>query len=247
MTMPAEEGGGDAELTPSGGAGKVVGDGTRIDLVAVNVGRPAHLGVHRGRPVTSGIAKRPVPPGATELWLSTTNLAGDGQADLEVHGGPDKAVYAYPSEHLVRWAVELGDPDLTDPGRRPAPFGENLSTSGWLEHDVCIGDRWRWGEALLEVCQPRWPCYKLSMHRARGDIGPRLKESGRTGWYLRVLHEGSVPVRGPVEVVGRHPAGVTVLDAHEVARPGSVLGVEEILAVDALAVEWQEMLRRRLG
>jgi len=208
----------------------------------VNVGLPAFLGMHRGRPVESGIAKLPV-TGVSELWLSTTGLEGDGQADLEDHGGPDKAVYAYPSEHLPAWAAELEEADLG-----PAPFGENLSTGGWTEHDVFIGDRWRWGDALLEVCQPRWPCFKLAIHRGRGDIGGRLKDAGRTGWYLRVLEAGAVPVAGPMTVVERHPAAVTVLAAHDAARPGhaSTVVIEQLLAVDALADEWRGLLTRRL-
>ncbi|MEA2933150.1 MAG: hypothetical protein QOI56_1935 [Actinomycetota bacterium] len=212
-----------------------------MGLRAVNVGMPAFLGMHRGRPVESGIAKRPVTD-AAELWLSNTGLEGDGQADLEDHGGRDKALYAYPSEHLPAWAAELEEPDLG-----PAPFGENLSTAGWREEDVGIGDRWRWGDALLEVCQPRWPCYKLAIHRRRGDIGGRLKDSGRTGWYLRVLQEGAVPVAGPMAVVQRHPAGVTVLASHQAARPGHVPpeAIEAILAVEALADEWRGMLSRR--
>jgi len=214
-----------------------------VGLRAVNVGMPALLGMHRGREVESGIAKRPVTATTAELWLSTTGLEGDGQADLVDHGGRDKAVYAYPSEHLAAWASELEQPDLG-----PAPFGENLSTSGWTELDVCIGDRWRWGDALLEVCQPRWPCFKLALHRGRGDIGGRMKESGRTGWYLRVLEAGAVPVAGPMAVIAHHPAGVTVFAVHDAARPGHAAAgaIEELLAVDALADEWRGMLTRRL-
>ena len=212
-----------------------------VGLRAVNVGPVAFLGMHRGQPITSGIAKLPVPSGV-ELWLSSTGLEGDGVADLVDHGGRDKAVYAYPSEHLPAWAAELDQPDLG-----PAPFGENLSTAGWREEDVCIGDRWRWGDALLEVSQPRWPCFKLAMYRGRGNIGRLLKNAGRTGWYLRVLQEGAVPVAGPLAVVERHPAGATVLAAHEAARPGGVSpeAIEEVLAVEALADEWREMLTRR--
>jgi MOSC domain-containing protein YiiM len=214
-----------------------------VALMAVNVGTPTLLGMHRGRPVHSGIAKRPVPAGVDELWLGRTNLEGDGQADLEVHGGVDKAVYAYPSEHLPAWRAVLDEEDLG-----PAPFGENLSTAGWLEGDVRIGDRWRWGDAVLEVCQPRWPCYKLAIHRGRGDIGGLLKEAGRTGWYLRVLVEGRVPVAGPIEVAERHPAGATVLAMHEAARPGHVPAevVEELLGVEPLAAQWRRLLASRL-
>ena len=209
-----------------------------VRIVSVSVGRPRHLGFHRGRPVDSGIVKQPVAEGT--LHLGRTNLEGDGQADLSCHGGPDKALYAYPSEHLAPWSEELGQ-DLG-----PAAFGENITTSGVTEDDVGIGDRWAWGEALVEVCQPRWPCFKLAMLRGRGDVGRRMKETGRTGWYLRVLREGAVPVTGSIEVVFRHPAGVTVRAVHEAARATSMPQevVEGLLGVDALAESWRSKLVR---
>ena len=212
---------------------------TKLELVSVNVAMPQHLGLHRGQRITSGIAKRPVT--ADSLWLDHLNLAGDAQADLEVHGGPDKAVYAYPSEHLPKWAAELGQ-ELG-----PAAFGENLSTAGGTEDDVCIGDRWFWGDAVLEVCQPRTPCFKLAMHRGRGDIGRLLRSSGRTGWYLRVLQPGRVPVAGPV-TVEPHPMGATVAVVHEAARPGAAPldVVQALLSVEPLALEWKLALAARL-
>lgn len=217
-----------------------------VSLVAVNVGMPSLLGVHRGREVISGMVKRPV--GGSDLWLARLNLEGDGQADLTVHGGPDKAVYAYPTEHLPAWSSELGQ-DLG-----PADFGENLSTAGCDEDDVCIGDRWRWGDALLEVCQPRWPCFKLAMYRRRGDIGEIMKTSGRTGWYLRVLEEGRVPVGGPIDVELRHPMAATVRLCHQAARtpPAKSAGVPEevleaLLGVEPLAAGWQAKITARLA
>jgi MOSC domain-containing protein YiiM len=213
-----------------------------VGLASVNVGLPAYLGQHRGRPVESGIAKRPVT--AEELWLDWVNLEGDGQAELDVHGGRDKAVYAYPSEHLAEWSEELGE-DLG-----PAAFGENLTTVGWTEDDVCIGDRWAWGDAIVEVCQPRWPCYKLAMYRGRGDIQRRLRRSGRTGWYLRVLQPGRVPVAGPVTVVERHPVGATVRLCHDARSPGGGVPPEVVAAlvdVEPLAAEWRDNLVRVLA
>ena len=200
---------------------------------------PEYLGDFRGHRITSGIAKRPV--SAEYLWLSSLNLEGDAQADLEVHGGPDKAVYAYPSEHLPKWAAELGQ-DLG-----PAPFGENLSTAGGTEDDVCIGDRWYWGDAVLEVCQPRSPCFKLTMHRGRGDIGRLLRASNRTGWYLRVLQEGRVPVAGPIRVEP-HPMGATVSVMNEATKPGEAPAdvIQALLAVEPLAMEWKLFLAARL-
>jgi MOSC domain-containing protein YiiM len=200
---------------------------------------PEYLGHFRGQPIRSGIAKRPVT--AEYLWLDRLNLEGDAQADLEVHGGPDKAVYAYPSEHLPKWAAELGQ-ELG-----PAPFGENLSTAGGTEDEVCIGDRWYWGDAVLEVCQPRSPCFKLTMHRGRGDIGRLLRNSNRTGWYLRVLEPGRVPVAGPIRVEP-HPMGATVSVVNEATKPGAapVDVLQALLAVEPLAMEWKLFLASRL-
>jgi MOSC domain-containing protein YiiM len=212
----------------------------QVGLRSVNVSLPKYLGDHRGEPIVSGIAKEPVT--AEHLWLDWVNLEGDGQAGLDVHGGPDKAVYAYSSENTALWSEELGE-ELG-----PAAFGENLTTEGCDEDDVCIGDRWEWGDALLEVCQPRWPCFKLTMHRGRADIGRLMRANGRTGWYLRVLRPGRVPVAGPITVVERHPAGATVRLAHEAASPkGPPQDVRlAVLALEPLATEWQEMIADRL-
>jgi MOSC domain-containing protein YiiM len=218
-----------------------------IGLAAVNVGVPRLLATTRGEGpaarVWSGIGKAPVAAGSV-LWLTELNLSGDGQADLSVHGGVDKAVYAYPSEHLEPWRDEL-DEDLG-----PAPFGENLSTVGVLEDDVRIGDVWTWGSAALQVTQPRWPCFKLALHRRRADIQSRLRASGRTGWYLRVLEVGEVPVDGPIEVAIRDPAGITVHDAHRAMgdRHLDDAGlVRAVAAHRALAQQWRVPLLDRLA
>jgi MOSC domain-containing protein YiiM len=213
-----------------------------IELAAVFVGTPSVLAESRGEKVWSGIRKHAVPSDAT-LWLSFINLSGDGQADLSVHGGADKAVYAYPSEHLAPWGAELE----TDLG--PAAFGENLSTIGALERDVCIGDEWSWGSAVLQVSQPRWPCFKLALHRGRADIQSRMRSTGRTGWYLRVLEPGEVPAAGPIEVIARDPAGVTVEDAHLAMSDHHLLAPDLDRAVaghPALAEMWREPLLERL-
>ena len=210
-----------------------------VELMSVNVGRPSFLGMHRGHPVTSGIVKKPV--AAESIHLDWLNLEGDGQADLESHGGEDKAVYAYPSEHLAPWSAELGQ-ELG-----PNAFGENLTTAGWQEADVCIGDLWAWGDAVLEVCQPRWPCYKLGLHRGTQTILAKFRASGRTGWYLRVLQPGDVPVAGPIYVAERHPAAVTVLDVHEARLNGtSDDQLDLMLDLEPLAAEWKHSLARHV-
>jgi MOSC domain-containing protein YiiM len=207
---------------------------SEVRLVSVNVGQPRVIGATRwGKPIRSGIVKQPVT--AASISLDTLNLDGDRQADLKVHGGRDKAVYAYPVEHLPLWNDELG----TDFG--PGPLGENLSTVGALEDDVCIGDIWAWGEARLQVCQPRSPCYKLVTITGRPDLLKRLVRTGRTGWYLRVLQPAIVPVAGPIQVIERDPAGISVLIAHRASVPGGLdrAEVEAVARVDALAADWR--------
>ncbi|HVA23684.1 MAG TPA: MOSC domain-containing protein [Chloroflexota bacterium] len=213
----------------------------QVTLISVNVGQPGVIGSYRGRPVISAIGKQPVT--VASLHLDSLNLEGDRQADLHVHGGADKAVYAYPSEHIREWALELGQ-DLG-----PASFGENLTTAGVLEGNVCIGDVWAWGEALLQVSQPRQPCYKLATYRARNDLPKKLVAAGRTGWYFRVLRPGQVPVRGPIEIVERDPAGISVLAVHQARILG--LGAPEdwriMAALPALTASWREDMARRLA
>jgi MOSC domain-containing protein YiiM len=220
-----------------------------IAIERLYVGAPAPLGDPR-LGVMSGIAKAPVAPGLA-IELTGLNLAGDDQADRTVHGGADKAVYVHPAEHLPRWAVDLGQPQLFEPPINVAPFGENISTRGATETSACIGDVWTWGTARLQICQPRWPCQKLTLHRASTRVGPLMRSSGRTGWYLRVLEPGVVPAGGPITVAERHAAGVTVADANQAMLDRSVVDrdlVERVAGLlDVLAAEWRRPLQQRLG
>jgi MOSC domain-containing protein YiiM len=225
-----------------------------VDVVAVYVSGPQQLGPTG---VVSSIAKRVVD--AEHLTLSTINLDGDDQSDRTVHGGVDKAVYAYPSEHLASWARDLDQPDLDKPDRGRseadappiAPFGENASTSGATEDDVSIGDVWRWGTALLQVAQPRWPCRKLTLHRRSAAVGGLMRSTGRTGWYLRVLQPGIVDVAGPITVVERHPAMLSVRSANDAMLDRSLRDrsvVEALVSLDGvLADEWRLPLADRLA
>jgi MOSC domain-containing protein YiiM len=207
---------------------------TPVTIVSVNVAVPSAMGaLHRGRPVRSGIDKRPV--SVATLCLGTTNLEGDGQADLSVHGGADKAVYAYPSDHFPAWESELG---VTF---GPGAFGENLTVAGVTEDDVCVGDRWSWGDAVLEVCQPRTPCFKLALHRGTSEVGRRMRLTGQCGWYLRVLRTGTVPTTGLI-TTEPHPEAVSIRDISTAASSGNTSIIVRALRVEALATEWREPL-----
>jgi len=158
-----------------------------LPLLSVNVGLPTVIGEAQGMLVVSAIRKTPVR--ADSIHLTETNLAGDRQADLSVHGGPDKAVYAYSALHWPAWRAEHG---LV---AQAGSFGENLTLDGADEDEIRIGDVFAWGEARLAVSQPRQPCFKLAMMLGRADIGAAMVRSGRCGFYLRVLRGGEVPLK----------------------------------------------------
>lgn len=212
----------------------------RLDILAVSTGMPAPLGVWQGEPVISGIRKAPVQSEA--IFVGATNIAGDGQADLSVHGGADKAIYAYPADHWPWWKTEAG----FDAG--VAAFGENLTVRGADEHTIRIGDRFEWGEVSLEVSQPRAPCFKFSLLTGREDLGARMTASGRTGWYLRVLQTGMAPVRGRLERIATDAAMPSVHEAFVAVYHPRVRGnvIEKILAAPALSGAWRSGLLRRL-
>ena len=220
--------------------------GVPIVVMRVNVSGPRPLGPPWLQ-VTSSIAKERVAAG--RLALTELNLEGDDQSDRTVHGGVDKAVYVYPSEHLAGLAVDLDQPELPD--STTAPFGENISTLGATEDDVYIGDVWRWGTAVLQVSQPRWPCQKLILHRGTAAVGGLMRSSGRTGWYLRVLEPGVVDVAGPIDVTERHAAAISVRAANEAMLDRSLSDrprVEALAALDGvLADEWRLPLVERLA
>ena len=204
-----------------------------IQLRALAVGMPTVLGRNRQGEVLSGIRKHFVT--GDEISVRQTNIDGDGQADLRAHGGIDKAIYCYASEHLSWWDAEHG---YRGDGET-APFGENLSTVGIVEAEVCIGDIWRWGDVLLQVSQPRWPCFKLAMHSKRLDMVKRFVDAQRSGWYLRVLQEGVAPVGGAIEIVERDPARISVALAFAVKTNGDEEARARVMAHPLLAEAWK--------
>lgn len=206
-----------------------------ITLRSVSVGKPALLGQRRGEEVLSGIRKQRLTLPTVDV--TTTNIAGDGQADLRNHGGLDKAVYCYPSEHLSFWRETIGyaDDDTF------APFGENLSISGIDEETAWIGDIWLWGSVTLQISQPRWPCFKLDMHSGVKALMNRLIKSRRCGWYLRVLEEGVAPTSGEIEIAGRDPLGISVRQAFDARRDPALdpKRYERTMSHPRLAAAWK--------
>jgi MOSC domain-containing protein YiiM len=209
-------------------------------VVSVNVGLPRT--VHwNGRDVTTGIFKEPV---AGRIAVRRLNLDGDGQADLAVHGGPQKAVYAYPIEHYAYWQEQLEE-ELPF-----GVFGENLTVEGLpLEGEIAVGDRLRIGTTELVVTQPRVPCYKLWVRFGRKDMVKRFLASGRTGYYLAVQAEGDVGAGDPIQMLARHPAGIAVSEITRVfARDRDDLEtVERLVALDALPDDWRGYFAKKLA
>jgi MOSC domain-containing protein YiiM len=210
-----------------------------VQLVSVNVGLPREVAWH-GRVVRTSIWKDPV---EGLVHVSSLNLAGDQQSDLSVHGGKEKAVYAYPREHYEYWRRELPATDLAW-----GTFGENFTTEGLLEPDIRIGDRIRVGSAEFLVTQPRMPCFKLGVRFGRDDMVKRFLHSGRTGFYLAVVREGDVARGNSLEFVGRDEHGVTVADIASLYardRDNEDL-LRRAIDVPALPESWKEYLRKRL-
>jgi MOSC domain-containing protein YiiM len=170
-------------------------------LVAISVGRPRELD-WQGEKVRTSIHKEAV---GGRVRVGRFNIEGDQQSDLEVHGGADKAVYAYPSEHYAFWREQL--PGVALPW---GAFGENLTVEGLLEDRVHIGDRFRAGSAEFVVTQPRMPCYKLALRFGRPDMVKRFLKSGRTGFYLAVLQEGEIGAGDAIEPSGRDPQRTSI-------------------------------------
>lgn len=174
--------------------------------------------------------------------MNRLNLEGDRQADLTVHGGRDKAVYAYPSEHYSYWKQELPGADLPW-----GSFGENLTTAGLTEGEVCLGDRFQIGEAEVVVTQPRIPCFKLNLKFQRDDMAKRFLASRRTGFYLRVLREGEIGAGDEIVRVHSDENHVSISDVLQVylGVPNSEELRERALRVEYLSRAWREHLGQR--
>ncbi len=213
----------------------------RLSILSVNVGMPAVIGTVNGREVFSGIAKRPVE--AECVLVRANGIEGDGQADLEAHGGVDKAIYCYPSDHWDWWKTEK------NLSCAPNTFGENLTLAGGDETQVHIGDRFRWGEAIVEISQPRAPCFKLGLHAKRVDAPQAMTHSARCGWYLRVIVEGVAPTRGAVLVRISAGDGPTIREAFLAlfSQSADRNALHRIHATPALSEAWQRSLDKKIA
>src|ERR1700758_3233121 len=210
-----------------------------MKIISVNVGLPREV-VWKGRTITTGIFKEPV---EGPIRVRRLNLDGDRQADLSVHGGADKAVYAYPAEHYGYWRGELPDMELLW-----GTFGENLTTEGLLEDKLNIGDQFQIGSAVLMVTQPRMPCYKLGVKFGREDIIKCFLRSRRTGFYFSVLKEGEVSAGDAVKLISPDENNVTVADITRlyVGEKNNLDLLHRAIHVKALPGGWRDHFRHQI-
>jgi MOSC domain-containing protein YiiM len=208
-------------------------------LVSLNVGMPVSI-AYGSKEILSGIFKQPT---LTAHALTTTGLLGDGQGDTLHHGGPDKAVCVYFQERYSYWREHYEEP--FDYGA----FGENFTLSNWTEEDLCIGDIIQAGDVILQVSQPRQPCYKLGLRHKLPELPGHVQREGYTGLYFRVLQEGIIQAGMTFEITYKHPARKTVLEANRVMYRDKedLKGISELLEVKELSASWQEQLGTRLN
>src|SRR6266699_793108 len=210
-----------------------------MKILSVNVGLPKQV-TWQGKLVTTGIFKEPV---NTPVMLRTLNLDGDQQADLTVHGGVNKAVYVYPSEHYGYWRAEL--PGVNLPW---GMFGENFTTEGLLEEAVYVGDRFRIGETEVMATEPRMPCYKLGIKFGRPDIIKRFLASRRSGFYFAVKREGMVGAGDALELIGRDQQDISVADITRLYafEKNDLKSLRRAIEVEALSENWKGYFKHQL-
>ena len=210
-----------------------------MTLISLNVARP-RLTVFNGQTINTGIFKQPA---SGPVPLRTLNLDGDQQEDLTVHGGSNKAVYAYPSEHYSFWREELPGTNLPW-----GMFGENFTTEGLFERDQHVGDRLQIGSAILVVRQPRIPCYKLAAKFKRRDILARFLRSGRSGFYFSVEREGVVQAGDSFEVLSRESQAITIAEMNHVFADDHYNRelLDKAIASPALPEDWREHFEKRI-
>jgi MOSC domain-containing protein YiiM len=201
-------------------------------IESLNIGRPVKE-TFFGKEVMTGICKKAV---AGPVRLGMTGFEGDGVGDLKHHGGPDKAVCVYSTDHYTYWEKNLGTV------LPPAPFGENFSVSNLDEAAVCIGDIFKAGTAVVQISQPRQPCSTLAARFGRNDMVKLVVDSGKTGFYFRVLEEGVVESGNALVLREKDRHGITVSFANRIYHHDrkNREGIEKVLAVGALSGSWRE-------
>ncbi|GAB5493752.1 MAG: hypothetical protein Phog2KO_39670 [Phototrophicaceae bacterium] len=203
-----------------------------MKIISVNVGLPRIIEINGNR-VETGIFKDAVD---TPLDVKKFNIAGDGQADLNNHGGEFKAVYVYPHEHYSTWQAELGRDDFTF-----GQFGENLTTQGLLEDEVYVGSIYRMGTALFQVTQPRVPCFKLGIRMNDPKIVKKFMQAQRTGFYVRVLEEGIIRAGDSIELATSTPQALTVRDINTLLYFEQDADLaKRALDIDGLTPSWRD-------
>ena len=215
-----------------------------MKLISLNVALPRFV-EYNGGPVATGIFKEPVPG---PVMLRTLNLDGDRQADLSVHGGVSKAVYAYPSEHYEFWKQELPGDYLPDMELPYGMFGENFTTEGMFEEAVNVGDRFRIGEAELMVTEPRLPCYKLGIKFGRSDIIRKFLQSRRTGFYFAVLKKGNVKAGDKIKLMSRDGNDIAISDITRLYafEKDDLQTLRRAVKLEALSGSWREYFERQI-
>ncbi|PRX42781.1 MOSC domain-containing protein YiiM [Planifilum fimeticola] len=210
-----------------------------VRLVSILTGKPRDLGGGSTPTWRSGICKEPADG---PVWLGKTGLAGDGQADLKHHGGPDKAVLAYAEAHYPLWRKELDLSHFT-----PGATGENFVISRQTEEAVCIGDTYRIGKAVVQVSQPRQPCWKPARRWNIRDLTLRMQNTGRTGWYYRVLEEGYVEAGTEVILLDRPYPQWTISRCNEIMyhRRKDRESAAQLAACPLLSESWVRTLSKR--
>lgn len=207
-------------------------------LLSVQVGKVGSF-LFNNKEVTTAIHKGPA---EMPIYLGIENLSGDEQADLKNHGGADKAICVYAYEHYAHWEQVLELPLAN------GAFGENLTVLGMLEADICIGDVYKMDETLVQVSQPRQPCYKLGHRHNRPDMPFLVQQTGFTGFYFRVLQAGWLTESSQIQLVKQDPLKVTIAYANRImfTDKEDIVGLRKVLAVEALSASWKAALSKRL-
>lgn len=208
-------------------------------LLSLNIGLPKEV-TYGGKVIHTGINKKQV---KEPVYLSFVKFNGDGQADLVHHGGVDKAVCVYTGDHYPYWEKELNQ-DLVY-----GAFGENITVSGIREEDVCIGDTFELGQAIVQVTQPRQPCFKLAKKYNIPKLPLYFQETGYTGFYFRVLKEGWLSSVDTLKKLQSDPKGVSVAFANRIMHKEkqNIEGVKRILEVNALSCSWRKSFEKRIS